>query len=115
MAIGLAAIAPGSSDFLEVAFHRAGNVEVDDCFDVRLVDSHAKRDRRYQNLDLLRHKFRLDVQSPLLVEIRGVESHLEAILLEEEGDVLGGRLHPTVDQDRLELLVFGGSEQHQEL
>ena len=87
---------------------------MDDRLDVRLVDTHTEGHGSHQDFDLLIHESLLDLQTAILWQVGRVVLGFEAILLEEERQVLCCGLHVTVDDDGLESAVDLGSQKLQQ-
>ena len=83
------AVPPRAADLLRVRLDAPRQREVDDAAHVRLVDAHAERDRRDDDLDLAREERALHGGPALVRQARVVGGAREALVGELLGDVLG--------------------------
>ena len=100
-AVGLFAIAPGSTDFLGVVFERFREVVVIDGSNVRLIDAHAKGDGGANDRDLAGHEGVLDFGTGLGTESGVVGACGEVVAFEKGGEGFGPVLQGGVDDGGL--------------
>ena len=86
-ALALAAVAPGTSRLLVVAFQALGDVVVDDKAHIGLVDAHAEGDGGDNHVHLFHQEFVLILGTQFVVQSGVVGEGLDAVELQQLGKV----------------------------
>ena len=104
-ALSLASITSGTSGFLIIAFEALGNIVVDDKAHVGLVNAHSKGNGGNNHIHLFHQELVLVLGTHLVVQPRMIGQRLDAVELQQLGQVLHLLAREAIDNAALPFVL----------
>ena len=105
-ALSLSPVAAGAAGLLIVALQALGDVVVDDKTHIGLVNAHAKSDSGNNHIHLLHQELVLILGTHFVVQPRMIRQCLDAVELQQLGQVLHLLAGEAIDNAALALVLF---------